>query len=122
MARRVNLPEYLRNTRELLRLDAAKFSLMIERQVQVRVLPSVAGPRAELEEPLWQLLLLCLDGHEADAPPLTQAAWEKALSAAQNGQAVGNGAAAPYPRAARAVLQTLTTLREVGVFPPPKLK
>ena len=122
MGRSVNLPEYLANMRALLRRDEVKFGLMVERQVQVRVLPCVSGARAALEPHLWELLVFCLDGHEATAPSLDDATFERAHDAADAGTRMLGEGEAPFPRAAAAVIRTLDTLREVGVFPPPKLK
>ncbi len=83
MARRVDLQEYLRNTREL--------------------------------------LVFCLDGHEAEIPDLDDAVLERAQEAVQAGKSLSSGEPARFPRAAGAVLEALSTLREAGVYPRPKL-
>jgi hypothetical protein len=99
-----------------------KFGIMVERQVQVRVLPGVAGSRANLEPQLWELLVFCLDGHEAEIPGLDDASFERALVAVQSGKTLSGEAQAAYPRAATAVMKAIETLREVGVYPPPKIR
>ena len=120
MASAASISEYLTNIRELLRLDPHKFGLMVERQVQRRLLPRLHGTRANLEPELWALLVFCLDGAEAAAPPLTDETLESAKGAAQAGTSLTGEDQAAFPRAAHAVLETLDTVREAGVYPPPK--
>ena len=112
------LPEYVDNLRALLRLDAGLWRVVVERQILATLLPRLAGNRAALETHLWALLIICLDGHEAPPPALTDAAWTKALGAAKTGQGFSTPAA-PFPRAAVGVAEALAALRETGVFPRP---
>ena len=118
----VDVPEYLNNIRELLRTDAKMFRIMVSRQVQGRLLPQVEGTRAELEGDLWDLLVFCLDGHEVIAPPLDDEVYGRAQEATEAGASLATEGKAAFPRAATAVLAALDTLREVGVYPPPKLR
>ncbi|MEZ4271841.1 MAG: hypothetical protein R3C68_10555 [Myxococcota bacterium] len=111
----MSLMEYLHNTRELLRLDPHKFGLTIERQVQFRVLPRIAGSRAALEPQLWELLVFCLDGHESKAPAFDDAAYAEKSAERRRVRAITYSTnAAAYPKAAAAVLAAISTLREVG--------
>ena len=112
------LPDYLSNIRELLRAKPT-FKLMVERQVQCRVLPKVSGSRAKLEPQLWELLVFCLDGHEASIPELSDPNVERAQQATVEGTTLSGQETAAFPKAANAVLKTLETLREIGVYPPP---
>ena len=116
------LAEYVDNLRALLRLDQARWSLVVERQVLSRVLPRLSGSRAKLESPLWSLLILCLDGHDAPTPELTEENWEKARQAAADSKAFSRPGRAVYPHAAVEVAMLMTVLREAGVYPPPVLR
>lgn len=115
------VPEYLANVRALLRSDMRRWRMVVERQVLSQLLPKVAGSRAALEAPLWELLVLCLDGIEATAPELSDEAFEAAKQAAADGHAYLCDGPAEFPRAAVGVAMLLAELREVGVYPPPKL-
>lgn len=115
------LTEYLQNTRALLHKNYSVFHLSIERQVQFQVLPRLVGNRASLEPHLWDLLVLCLDGHEVTAPPLQDTQWNLAKTAVAQQTALLSEKRATYPKAAAAVLKAIETLRAVGVLPPPKL-
>jgi hypothetical protein len=117
----LQLDEYLDNLRALLRADPNRWRLVVERQVLARVLPQLRGPQASLEAGLWQLLLLCLDGHEAVTPPLEAALLERAAQAATTGRTLAGTGPAVYPRAGAAVAKALLQLREHGIFPPPKV-
>src|SRR5687767_7851753 len=117
----VDVAEYLTNMRELLAKDRAKFGLVVERQVQFRLLPQVAGHRAALEPLLWDLLVFCADGHEARAPALDDAAFARATELVRAGKGMVK-AEAVWPRAAAAVLEALTALRQSGIYPPPKIR
>jgi len=114
------LAEYLQNIRALLQSDYARFRVMVERQVQVRVLPKLKGTRAGLETELWELLVLCLDGHQVSAPTLDDQTYERAQKATQSGTDLNGEQSAEFPRAAVAVLSALEQLRDVGVYPPPR--
>ena len=113
--------EYVGNMRALLTTNAARYGLLVERQVQFALLPKVAGPRHALEPALWELLALLLDGHEATPPALDDATFARAVEAAKAGVGLASGGPARFPRAAAAVLSALTELREIGVYPKPKL-
>jgi hypothetical protein len=117
-----SVTEYVTNMRQLLGADRAKFGIMVERQVQFRLLPQVQGHRAALEPQLWDLLVFCLDGHDAPVPRLDDAAYARAAEAVKGAQALAGGRAAAWPRAASAVLAALQALRETGIYPPPKLR
>ena len=84
------LPEYLGNLRELLNSDLKRWRMIVERQVLTQVLPKLKGSRTSLEPGLWELLILCLDGVEANAPELDDEHWEAARQAAADGQATAN--------------------------------
>ena len=115
------VPEYLENLRALLRSDMKRWRMVVERQVLSQLLPKVSGSRAALESPLWELLILCLDGVEATPPDLTDDGFEAAKQAAADGHAyLGEGPAA-FPRAAVGVAMLIAELREVGVYPPPRI-
>jgi len=120
-AKGVSVVEYVDNMRALLAEQPELYGLMVERQVQSRLLPRVAGSRAHLEPELWTLLVFCLDGHDAAVPPLDDATYERAVAAALGGNGLGSGGAARFPDAAKAVAQTMVELREVGVYPRPRL-
>jgi hypothetical protein len=113
--------EYVGNVRALLNTSAARYGLLVERQVQFALLPKVAGQRAVLEPALWELLALLLDGHEVSAPALDEAAWTKATAAVAAGTGLTHDGPARFPRAAAAIARALTELREIGVYPKPKL-
>ena len=113
--------EYIDNTRTLLNMNAARYGLLVERQVQVALLPKIQGPRAVLEPALWELLALLLDGHEGQAPALDDTTWAKASACATSGVALSHDGPARFPRAASAVATALAQLREIGVYPKPKL-
>jgi hypothetical protein len=114
------LPEYVDNLRALLRLNYGLWRAVVERQILATLLPKLVGNRAKLEAPLWTLLIICLDGHEAPTPACADPAWEQALAAAKTGRGYATpAAAAPFPRAAAGVAEVLVILREVGVFPRP---
>ena len=120
MAKNVDLREYLDNLRALLRTDEARWRIVVERQVQQQALPKVAGTRHDLEPLLWELLIFCLDGHEATPPALSDDSLETARAAAGDGRGFAIDKAA-YPRAAVATTMTILLLREVGVLLPPKI-
>jgi hypothetical protein len=113
--------EYVGNMRALLTTNAARYGLLVERQVQFALLPKVTGPRHALEPALWELLAMLLDGHEAAPPALDDAAFTKAVEAAKTGKNFTASGPARFPKAAAAVLIALTELREIGVYPKPKL-
>ncbi|MBI5510633.1 MAG: hypothetical protein HY903_17890 [Deltaproteobacteria bacterium] len=113
------LPEYIDNVRALLRRAPGTWRLVVERQILATLLPALSGHRARLEPDLWALLCLCLDGHEAEPPALSDALWERAFTAAQGGRNSSDTLPAAYPRAARAVADAILCLRETGVFPRP---
>lgn len=113
--------EYIENMRALIDQQPHLFGMMVERQVQARLLPRISGTRQALEPDLWALVVFCLDGHQAEAPPLTDETFERASAAAAQGQRLGGEGEAAYPRAAQAVVAALATLREAGVYPPPRL-
>lgn len=113
--------EYIDNTRTLLAMNAARYGLLIERQVQFALLPKIQGPRAQLEPALWELLALLLDGHEGQVPALDDDAFAKATTAANAGAAYSHAGPARFPRAAAAIAKALAELREIGVYPKPKL-
>lgn len=117
----VDVLEYIENMGALLRQQPELFGFMVERQIQARLLPRVAGSRQALEPKLWALLIFCLDGHEAGVPPLDDDAFTRAEQAAREGTGSSGAGAAAYPEAARSVIATLSSLREVGVYPPPRL-
>jgi len=119
VAHEIDLQEYLTNTKALLGLDHARWRVVVERQVQAQVLPNVKGTRVELEPQLWALLVLCLDGHLADVPELTEAGWERGVETARKGSQLGGDGNACYPRAALAVVEVMEQLREAGIYPPP---
>ncbi|MBC7792314.1 MAG: hypothetical protein H7Z43_01285 [Clostridia bacterium] len=113
--------EYIDNTRTLLGMNAARYGLIVERQVQFALLPKIQGQRAVLEPALWELLALLLDGHDGQVPALDDNAWAKASAAATRGAAFSSDGPARFPRAAAAVARALGELREIGVYPKPKL-
>lgn len=113
--------EYVGNMRALLTMNAARYGLLVERQVQFALLPKVTGPRSSLEPALWELLAMLLDGHDAPIPPLDDTAFAKAVEAAKAGKNFGANGPAKFPKAAMAILGALTELREIGVYPKPKL-
>lgn len=121
MANRVQLAEYLANIKALLRLDPNRWRIVVEKQVQAHVLPYIAGTRAQLEPRLWELLVFCLDGHEAPVPEMTEQRREAAVAAARDGRMLAGQQRAAFPRAAVETALVLEELREVGVYPPPKL-
>jgi len=110
--------EYIENMRALLRQKPELFGLMVERQIQGRLLGKIAGSRATLEPSLWALLIFCVDGHEAGVPALDDAAYQQLGAMVETGSDSSGQGRAAYPVAARAVMATLTTLREGGVYPP----
>jgi len=111
--------EYLENTQALLQ-QAPHFRVGVQRQIQARLLPRVAGVKAELEPALWKLLLFCLNGHlqgveiNEENIVLAQEAVDKAENYKQN-------EAASFPEAAKATWQVLSSLQENGIYPPAKL-
>ena len=110
---------YLDNVKALLRLDAARWRMVVERQVLSQVLPKLSGNRAALEPQLWDLLIFCLDGHDGNAVGMDDERWEQARSCAAEGLALDTERPAAFPRAAVEVAMVLTELRELGVYPPP---
>lgn len=125
MVMAVSLPtqlfEYLENLRALLRLDAPRWRVVVERQVLSQLLPHLQGSRTNLETHLWELLVLCLDGHESTPPPLDDATWEQALAAVSAGIRLEGEGPAAFGRAARGVADVILSLREHGIHPPPKV-
>jgi hypothetical protein len=121
MANTVQLAEYLANIKALLRLDPNRWRIVVEKQVQAHVLPHIAGTRAQLEPRLWELLIFCLDGHEASVPEMTEQRWEAAVAAARESRMLVGRERAVFPRAAIETALVLAGIREVGVYPPPKL-
>lgn len=121
MAHGIQLGEYLDNIKALLRGDESRWRIVVERQVQTRVLPNVVGARVDIEPLLFALLILCLDGHQAEIPELTDETWETARDAARSERSMSGEAAAVFPRAAVAVALVITEVREAGVYPPPKI-
>lgn len=117
----VDVAEVTENLRAMLRLNAKRFGLMVERQVQGALLPRVQGSRAALERPLWSLLVLLVAGHEAATPPLDDAAFETWTACASAGTDHSGQKRAAFPRAAAAVADALSQLREHGVLPTPRL-
>ncbi len=115
------IAEYIANMKELLSEKPELFRLMVERQIQVRLLPKVQGSRVELEPSLWALLVFCTEGHEAAAPAMNDDIFLQAQEAVAKGANL-EGTKAVFPAAAVAVLKTLEVLREAGSFPPPKLR
>ncbi|MEM6730160.1 MAG: hypothetical protein AAF658_01315 [Myxococcota bacterium] len=115
----VDVAEVTDNLRTMLRMNAKRFGLMVERQVQVALLPKVQGPRAALEEPLWELLVLLVDGHEATAPPITEEALEDWFECAESAVNHARTDRAAFPKAAAAVARAMRALHEHGVLPPP---
>lgn len=113
----LDLEEAVDNLRAMLRLNPDRFSVMVQRQVQFALLPKLAGGRGELENPMWSLLVLLVDGHEAPIPALDESSWEQ-LHARATDEAVGNEPT--FPTAAKAVAQAFSALREFGHYPPPK--
>lgn len=114
------LKSYADNLRALLTSNATRWGLVIERQVQFAFLPKISGTRAALEPSLWSLLVLLLEGHEAGVPALEDTLAQKALAAALLGQNLA-GTPARFPKAAAAVARAMSELRELGVYPRPKL-
>jgi hypothetical protein len=117
----VKVSEYVDNVRALWRQDPVRWRVVIERQVLVQVLPRLQGTRALLEPDLWQLLVLCLDGPDTEAPPLDDGAFGRAEQAVAKGRALLEDRPAAFPRAATAVHGVLVTLRQAGLYPPPKV-
>ena len=113
------LPEYVENLRALLRLDLGLWRVVVERQILATLLPHLSGNRVELETHLWALLIICLDGHEAPVPTLSDVTWDKAIAAVKAGRSLANTDDAVFPRAARGLVEALITLRETGIFPRP---
>jgi len=113
------LPAYVENLRALLRLDERVWRAVVERQILAVLLPGLSGNRVSLEGHLWDLLVLCLEGHDASPPPLDDARFEQAAASARAGRGLSGIAAAPFPRAARGLVDALVVLRETGVFPRP---
>lgn len=113
--------EYIGNTKTLLGMNAARYGMLVERQVVFALLPKIQGQRAVLEPALWELLALLLDGHEGQVPALDDNAWAKAAEAATTGAAYSHDGPARFPKAASAVAKALGELRDVGVYPKPKL-
>lgn len=113
--------EYVGNMRALLATNAARYGLLVERQVQFALMPKVSGPRHALEPALWDLLTLLLDGHEAAAPALDDATFAKAVEAVKAGKSWVTNNPARYPKSAAAVMAALSEVREIGVYPKPKL-
>lgn len=122
MASTSGLSELVENLRALLSNNAARFGLMVERQVQFALLPKLEGTRPALEPHLWSLLVLLLDGHEAPVPAADEALWRRALEAAQAGTTLAGDRPARFPKAAVAIAGAAVVLREVGVYPRPKLQ
>ncbi len=110
--------EYIVNMRGLLRDNPKMFGIMVERQVQGRLLKKLRGKRVDLEPQLWELLIFCLNGHEALAPPLDENLFSRAEQAATDQGRLDASGPACYPKAAQAVLRTMLVLREVGMYPP----
>ncbi len=121
MADAKELAEYVVNVRALLLADPARWGMVVERQVIAGLLRHLHGPRAALEPHLWMLFVLCLDGPAAAVPLVDHAAWERLRQAAARGSSSEGDQPAAYPRAALAVAQALTDLRETGVYPRPLL-
>lgn len=112
--------EYIESMGALLRQQPELYGIMVERQVQSRLLPKIAGPRVTLEPTLWQLLIFCLEGHEAVVPALDDVLFEKARAAATNRATLAGDQTAAFPDAALAVIRIMETLREAGSYPPPR--
>jgi len=121
MAWAEQLPEYVENLRALLRNNEARYGLMVERQIQAQLLRKMTGLRASLELPLWALLVLCLDGYQAQVPPLDDATFVAASQAAGASTSLGRAGPASYPQAARSLVNAMAVLRQYGVYPKPKL-
>lgn len=122
MANAEELAEYVGNLRALLNQSEARFAIMVERQVQFALLPKLAGPKSSLESPLWDLLVLLLDGHQAPVESPTDPLWTRALDAAQQGASLSMAdGKARFPKAAQAVAGVAATLRDCGVYPAPRL-
>jgi hypothetical protein len=117
----INVIEYVDNMRALLVEQPQFYGLMVERQVQARLLPRLAGSRVRLEPELWPLLVFCLEGHEVAAPAFDEEQIQRALAAASGGTRLMGDGAAVYPAAAKSVAEALVVLREVGVYPRPVL-
>lgn len=113
--------EYVGNMRALLTTNAARYGLLVERQVQFALMPKVTGPRHALEPALWDLLTMLLEGHEVATPALDDAAFAKAVEAMKAGKSWVSNGPARFPKSAAAVMAALTELREIGVYPKPKL-
>ncbi len=118
----VNVAEVTDNLRTMLRMNPKRFGIMVERQVQFALLPRAEGRRAALEMPLWELLVMLVEGHDSIAPPLTDSALEEWMECADAGLNHARDGKAAYPKAAAAVATALRDLREYGVLPAPKLK
>jgi len=115
----LDVAEYVGNLRQLLRLDYRRWRLVVDRQVLSQVLPKLKGTRAVLELHLWGLLVLCLNGHQADVPDLADEEWAKAVQAVNNGKSIDGDRSAEFLRAATGVLRVMATLRETGIYPAP---
>lgn len=121
MAWAEELQEYVTNLKVLLSQNEARYGLMVERQVRAQLLRRMQGSRSSLEIPLWSLLCLCLNGHEAECQPLDDSTWEKARAAALESSSLAGNGKARFPAAALALSEAMDTLRTYGVFPRPKL-
>jgi hypothetical protein len=108
--------DYLTNMRALLSANPSMFKMMVERQVMSRLLPKIKGTRHELEHPLWELLIFCLDGAQAKPPELSNEMYLKAQQAANTGYTLEGEHTAHFPKAAFAVTKVLSTLRESGTY------
>lgn len=115
------LASYVENLRALLSLNEPRYAVMVERQIQAQLLRRMNGTRAALEPGLWSLLVLCLDGHAAEVPALTEPLWERAQAASIARQSFDATRVARFPTAAAALVAALAVMREHGVYPKPKL-
>ena len=111
--------EYLENTQALLE-QAPHFRVGVQRQIQARLLPKVAGVKAELEPALWKLLLFCLNGQVQDLE-ITETNLNLVQEAVAKAQNYEDNQDASFPEAAKATWQVLSTLQENGIYPPAKI-
>tara|TARA_B100000959_G_scaffold243776_1_gene267294 strand:+ start:327 stop:686 length:360 start_codon:yes stop_codon:yes gene_type:complete len=113
------IDEYLENMQALLK-QAPHFKLVVERQIQHRLLPDMSGVKAELEPALWKLLLFCLNG-QSHAVELTPQAREQAHESVGKSENYQQNQAASYPKAAKQTWQILDALHTHGSYPPRKI-
>ena len=112
--------EYLDNIQALLKKEP-QFSIVIERQIQHRLVPQIAGVQAELEPALWRLLCFCLDGPTHELTELSEHNRQVAQKSIENLLNFQQNGPARYPNAAKSIWEIFLILAERGLYPAPKI-